>query len=64
MARSEIIKSCPRHGTYMIAHKFERWETRRPVDGFKCANLVYIDGNAEGFYTLQASGELTPYAGT
>jgi hypothetical protein len=27
MARSEIIKSCPQHGTYLIAHKFERWET-------------------------------------
>ena len=47
----------------MIAHKFERWEINRPVDGFRCANLscriVYIDGNAEGFYTLELSGELT-----
>jgi hypothetical protein len=52
----------------MIAHKFERWEINRPVDGFRCANLscriVYIDGNAEGFYTLELSGELTPYPGS
>jgi hypothetical protein len=52
----------------MIAHKFERWEINRPVDGFRCANLscriVYIDGNAEGFDTLELSGELTPYPGT
>ena len=67
MARPEIIKSCPQHEIYMIAHKFERWEINRPVDGFKCPNLrcriVYIDRNAEGFYTLEATGELTPYPG-
>ena len=63
----DIFKSCPKHNTYMIPYKFERWEVSQgAVDGFKCPNLscpiVYIDGNAsEGFYTLERNGELTPY---
>jgi hypothetical protein len=49
----------------MVPHKFERWEINPPVDGFICANLscriVYIEGNAERFYTLSPNGELMPY---
>jgi hypothetical protein len=49
----------------MVPHKFERWEMKQPVDGFRCPNLswriVYIDGNADGFHTLEANGELIPY---
>ena len=62
---SDIFKSCPKHDTYMVPHKFERWEIDLPVNGFRCPNLscliVYIDGNAAGFYTLEANGELRPY---
>lgn len=65
MTRSELFRSCPQHETYMIAHRFEWWEINPPVDGFRCPNLscriVYIDGDAEGFYTLDSNGELTPY---
>jgi hypothetical protein len=50
----------------MVPHKFERWDVNQgAVDGFRCPNLscriVYIDGNADGFYTLEANGELIPY---
>ena len=56
---------CPIHDINLLPHKFERWETNPPVDGFRCPNLscwiVYIEGNAEGFYTLESNGELNPY---
>jgi hypothetical protein len=57
---------CPEHAVCMVAHKFERWEINRPVEsGFGCANLtcgiVYIEGDDEGFYTLEPNGEVTPY---
>jgi hypothetical protein len=50
----------------MIPYKFERWEVSQgAVDGFRCPNLscriVYIDGDAEGFYTLEPNGGLAPY---
>jgi hypothetical protein len=50
----------------MIPHKFETWETNQPVErGFRCANLpcgiVYVEGDNEGFYTLDANGDLTAY---
>ena len=50
----------------MVPHEFQTWEFNRPVkSGFRCANLtcavVFIEGNAGGFFTLEASGELTPY---
>jgi hypothetical protein len=62
----DILKSCPKHDAYMVPHKFERWDVNQgAVDGFRCQNLscriVYIDGNADGFYTLEANGELIPY---
>ena len=57
--------TCPEHATWMIAYKFEQWEVNQPAHGFRCANLscriVYIDGDREGFYTLQPNGEITPY---
>lgn len=51
----------------MIPHKFEPWDVNQgDVEGFRCPNLscpiVYIDGNAKGFYILDQNGELTPYA--
>jgi hypothetical protein len=40
--------------------------TRTVSPGFSFTLLVPldIDGNAEGFYTLELNGELTPYPGT
>lgn len=60
------IPTCPEHATEMIPHKFEPWETNQRVEsGFQCANLtcgiIFIEGDAEGFYTLQANGDVTPY---
>jgi hypothetical protein len=62
----DIFKSCPKHNTYVIPYKFERWEVSQgAVDGFRCPNLscriVYIDGDAEGFYMLEPNGGLAPY---
>jgi hypothetical protein len=57
---------CPEHATLMVPHKFEPWEINPPIEsGFRCANLtcgiVYIEGDAEGFYTLEANGDITPF---
>lgn len=58
--------TCPEYATQMVVHKFERWEINRPVEsGFRCANLtcpiVYVEGDEEGFYSLELNGEVTPY---
>jgi hypothetical protein len=50
----------------MVPHKFEPWEINPPIEsGFRCPNLtcgiVYIEGDAEGFYTLEANGDITPF---
>jgi hypothetical protein len=50
----------------MIHHSFESWEINQPVEsGFRCANLtcgiVYIEGDAAGFYMLESHGDITPY---
>jgi hypothetical protein len=50
----------------MVPHEFQSWEINHPVEnGFRCANLtcaiVFIEGDDEGFYTLEANGEVTPY---
>jgi hypothetical protein len=50
----------------MVPHEFQSWEINRPVEtGFRCANLtcgiLFIEGDDEGFYTLEANGEVTPY---
>jgi len=59
------IPICPEYATE-IAHNFEPWEINQPVEsGFQCANLtcgiIYIEGHAEGFYTLEPNGDTTPY---
>src|SRR6266481_8877428 len=58
--------TCPEHATIMLPHKFESWETNQPVErGFRCANLtcgiVFIEGDNEGFYTLESDGDLARY---
>jgi hypothetical protein len=50
----------------MIPHKFEPWEINPPiVSGYRCANLtcviIYAEGDNEGFYTLESSGDVRPY---
>jgi hypothetical protein len=60
--------NCPEHATFMVPHEFQTWEINRSRSverGFRCANLtcaiVYIEGDGEGFYTLEPNGEITPY---
>ena len=60
------IPTCPEHATDMVPHEFQWWEINRPVkSGFRCAYLtcaiVFIEGDDEGFYTLEPNGEITPY---
>jgi hypothetical protein len=60
------IPTCPEHATFMVPYEFQTWEINRPVEsGFRCTDLtcaiVYIEGDDEGFYTLEANGEVTPY---
>jgi hypothetical protein len=50
----------------MVPHTFEPWEINPPVEsGFRCPNLtcgiIYVEGDSEGFYTLEANGDITPY---
>lgn len=66
MTQPSGVAICPEHATPMVPHKFEIWEVNRPVmSGFRCSNLscriVYIEGDDEGFYTLEPNGEVEPY---
>jgi hypothetical protein len=51
----------------MVPHTLEGESLPNGVEVFRCANLscamFYATGAMEGFYTLESSGELTPYAG-
>jgi len=59
--------SCPKHRDCMVPHTLEGESLPNGVEVFRCANLscamFYATGAMEGFYTLESSGELRPYAG-
>jgi CheY-like chemotaxis protein len=62
------IPVCPTHATFMVPHTFEiepmrLWHGLKR--GFRCSNLdcplVYIFGESEGYFTIEASGDLRRY---
>ena len=60
--------ACPKHKISMAPHAFDTRDAsllQGTVQGFRCPNLdcsiVYVVGTLKGFYTLEASGHLTPY---
>ena len=60
--------ACPEHEVSMVPHTFDIRDVsllQKTVEGFRCPNLdcsiVYVVRTLRGFYTLEASGHLTPY---
>jgi CheY-like chemotaxis protein len=67
-AATSPIPICPKHAIFMVPHTFEieplnLWHGLKR--GLSCANLdcrlVYIFGESEGYYIVEAGGELTRY---
>jgi hypothetical protein len=67
--RARPIPVCPIHRTSMATHTFTAqpkslWQGA--ANGFKCANpdchVGYVYGMFEGFYKLEATGQLTRYS--
>lgn len=64
MPESTPVPVCPIHATFMVPYT-PACESVKGATCFRCSNLdcplVYLYGESEGYYKLEASGELKRY---